>query len=203
MAVSLQIDVVFPTVYGKKSKQLMLRRLTETKAINKINPLKLTRITDEGEIIMELIDGLKVTCHTDGCFHFACSDPSEKNVKTISKTIAILADIYAVGKESENVELVISANEEKIQRHKLIELIKRVAQAGSDAKIKDLLQTDAKIGGIRFVIPPDVSHVIDVSGISVTIGPRKMTRDKLKDEATIIELIEGSTQRITKTLEAK
>lgn len=200
MAIGLKIHLLFPKISTKKSMKLLSNRLTNTNTIKKVNPKKVTNLTEDG-LTMELIEGLKVDCHSGGCFHFICKDFDEQKLNRISKAFAVLSKIYDIGKEAKEVEFWLFAEEEKIPRSRINKIIRKGIKTDFEAQVKDLYQEDVKVVGIRVLSAPDISLVIDITRVSVRMGPRKMTLDRFKDEDTIITLIEESVARIDKVSE--
>lgn len=197
MANLLNIDIGFPKIASKKSMKLLSDRFVQPDLVKKVNPQKIEILTEE-EVTMELVDGLTVTCHALGCFHITCEDFDEQKIRRIGKALPNLMEIYDIGKESENVEIALFAGEGKIPRRKIARIVNKGVKPDLRAQVKDLYQGDVKVGGIRFICPPDLSCILDVSGISTRIGPRKMALDKLKDGKVVIGLIEESISRIAR-----
>jgi len=201
MAIKLHMDVLLPKKVEKKSIELLSNKLADANVIKRINPKKVKEITKHGEITMELIEGLTVECHISGCFHFDCEDFNEKKLDLISKAFVVLSEIYDIREESKEVEFWLFATEQKIPRNIVIKTIGKAVKADLEAKVKNLYQEDVKMAGIRFVSAPNLSIVIDITGVNLRMGPLKMTLDRFKDETTVIELIEKSIGRIKKVLE--
>lgn len=201
MAIKLHIDLVFPKKATKKSMKILTNRLTDAKIVKKVNPKKVLELTEDGDLTMELIEGLTVECHNSGCFHFDCEDFDEQKLNLIGKAFATLSKTFDVGKEAKEVEFVLFAVEEKIPRRRIMKMIKNGIKTDFEAKVKDLYRESVKVVGIRFVSAPDVSVILDISGVTVRMGPLKMALDRFKDEATVLELIEKNVGRIKKVLE--
>jgi len=193
----LKIDIIFPKIASKKAMKSLSGRFVQPDFVKKVNPEKIENLTEE-EVMMELIDGLSVTCHNIGCFHITCEDFDEQKISLIGKALPNLVGIYDIGKESENVEILLRVIEHKIPRSKIARMVNKGVKPDLRAQVKDLYQGDVKVGGVRFICPPDMSCVLDVGGIGIRIGPRKMTRDKLKDGKVVIELIEETINKIEK-----
>jgi len=200
MLVKLTIHLLFPKISTKKSMEFLSNKLTNINIIKKVNPKKITNLTKDG-LTMELIEGLKVDCHSGGCFHFTCEDFDEQKLSLISKAFAFLSKIYDIGKEAKEVEFWLLAEGKKIPRSRINKIIRKKTKTDFEAQIKDLYQENVKVAGIRVLSPPDISLIIDITRVSVRMGPRKMTLDRFKDEDTIITLIEESMAKIEKVLE--
>ena len=201
MAIKLHIDLVFPKIATKKSMKVLSNKITDPKVIKKMNPRKVVELTEAGDLTMELIEGLTVMCHKSGCFHFHCEDFDEQKLNFISKAFATLSKIFDVGKEAKEVEFWLYAIEEKIPRSRIMKMIRKGIKTDFEAQVKDLYKEDVKVAGIRFVSAPNVSRIIDITGVTVRIGPLKMALDRFKDETTILQLIEKNVGRIKKILE--
>lgn len=193
----LQLDVTFPKISSKKSMKSLSDRFVQLSVVRKIDAEKILTLSKE-ETVLELAHGLTVTFHNEGCFHFTCKDLSEQKVKLIRKALPVLAEIFDIGKESEEIEIALFMLEDKFSCSKIAKMVNKGVSSDLRTQIKNLYQKDIKVGGIRFVCQPDMSCILDISGISTRIGPRKMTLDKLKDGNVIIELIEESLGKIKK-----
>jgi hypothetical protein len=195
----LEINITYPKIASKKAMKSLSDRLLQPNLINKISPKRINSMTEE-EVAMELTEGLMVVCHKAGCFHFTCENFTEPKIKLIGKTLPHLAEIYDIGKESENVEVVLYAVEEEIPRRRIAEMINKGVKPDFKAQVKNFYERDVKVGGIRFICPPDISCILDVSGISIRMGPRKLTLENLKDEKKVVEIIEENIKKIKKLL---
>lgn len=202
MAILLHLDLVFPKISTKKMRKVLSNKLADANVIKKVNPKKVVKFTEEGDLTMELIEGLTVECHAVGCFHFECEDYNEQKINLISEAFTALSEIYDIGKEAQEVSFMLFAVEDKVPRSRIMKMIRRGVKTDFEAQIKELYKEDVKVAGVRFVSAPDVSIVIDITYISVRMGLLKMTLDRFKDEATVIKLIEENIARIEKVLEA-
>jgi hypothetical protein len=167
--------------------------------IQKVNPERLVALTEE-EVILELVPGLTVTCHKDGCFHFAWEDYDER-MHLITKAVLVLLEAFDLGKESEDVEVMLYAVDYKIPQRKIAKQISKGVSTELKTRVESLHHKNVGIGGIRFICPPDLSCILDVSGVSTRMGPRKTTLDKLRHEDYVQKLIEETTHGIEKFLE--
>jgi len=201
MAINIRIDFAFPKKATEKAMKLLSEKLASSDTITRVNPRKILELTEEGDLTMELIEGLGVACHRSGCFHFNCENFDEQKLNLIAKAFATLSQVYDIGKESKEAEIYLFVSEDKIPRKRLRTTIRKGIKPNFEEQIKNLYQEDVKVVGIRFVSPPNVSDIIDITGVSVRMGPTKMLLDRFKDEATIIELVKKSIGRLKKTLE--
>lgn len=201
MTILLHVDLLFPKIKTKKLRRTLSEKLAEANVIKKVNPKKIVRFTEDGDLTMELVEGLTVECHHEGCFHFECEDFNEQKRSIFSKAFATLSEIYDIGKEAQEVSFVLFAFEDKVPRRRVMKIIGQGVKTDFETQMKELFKKDVKVAGLRLVSAPDVADIIDVSGISVRMGPLKMTLDRFKDEATLIDLIEENITRIEKVLE--
>ena len=199
MAIMLHMDLLL-TKMSKKSRELLSNKLTKMRVIKKINPQKVMELTELGDLTVELIEGLEVECHHEGCFHVHCEDLNEQKIKLIGKACAALSKIYDVGKKTQKVSFALFALEDKIPRSKIVKMIKKGVNTDFEAQVKDLYKEDVKVAGIRFVSAHNMSYTVDITGVAVRMGPLKIALDRFKDETTVIELIEKSIGRIKKIL---
>lgn len=201
MAIELHMHLVFPKITTKKLRKVLSNKLTDVGVIKKVNPEKVVELTEDGDLTMELIEGLTVICHPAGRFHIDCEDFDEQKLSLISKTFVTLSKVYDIGNEAKEVEFWLFASEEKVPSRRILKIIRKVIKTDFEARLKGVFQEDVKVSGIRFVSAPNVSRIIDITGVSVRIGPLKMALDRFKDEATVIELIERIIGRIKRILE--
>lgn len=202
MAILLHMDFVLPKIFSKKARGLLSNKLTNVNTIKRINPEKILELTEDGNLTMELTDELVVECHVDGCFHVHCEDLDERRLNLIGKALVPLSKAYDLGKVSKEVRIVLMASERNVPRKKIMKMIKKAFRKDFEAQFKDLYQEDIKPTGIRFISAPNMSLIVDITGISVRMGPLKMSLDRFKDETTVIELIEKSMAKIRRFLEA-
>jgi len=201
MVKEVNITLIFPKKFTKKSMELISSKLTEMKVIKKVNPKKVEELTENGDLTMKLIDGVKVECHRSGCFHFDCKDFDEQKLKRVSKAFVVLSEVYDIGKETEEAEFWFFAKEEKVPSEKIMKLIRKGIKSDFEARLKDLYKEDVRVVGARFISASNLSFVVDVSGITVRMGPRKMALDRFKDETTVINLVEESLRGMKKIFE--